>query len=45
MHTNKIQTREPYSSATTGKIKSVCESGILFFTVPWPGPLPKIPPA
>ena len=39
-HANK-----PYSSATTGNIKSVCASGILFFISPSPGPFPKIPPS
>ena len=40
-----IHTIAPYSSAITGKIKSVCESGIYFFIVPSPGPLPNSPPS
>jgi len=43
--TINIHTITPYSSAITGKIKSVCESGIYFFIIPSPGPFPKNPPA
>ena len=35
----------PYSSAITGNIKSVCASGIFFLIVPSPGPFPKYPPS
>ena len=40
-----MHTIAPYSSAITGKIKSVCESGIYFFIAPSPGPFPNSPPS
>ena len=39
----EIQAIIPYSSAITGKIKSVCASGIYFFIFPSPGPV-QYPP-
>ena len=42
--TIKQQTINPNSSPATAKIKSVFASGILSFSVPWPGPFPNHPP-
>ena len=44
---NKIIVQEstPNSSAIAEKIKSVCTSGMVFLTMPLPGPLPKKPPS
>ena len=40
-----MQTMTPNSSPITAKMKSVCESGRMRFTVPSPGPLPNQQPA
>ena len=42
--TIKLQTIKPNSSPATAKIKSVCASGSLSFSSPWPGPFPNNPP-